>query len=76
MTPAVLGLIALDAVLFTIFGWTGHVLYLAWKAAGREVDEAIAMVCQPCNGYSRTARCTCSSKCPAAVCMAPAVRRG
>ena len=32
-----------------------------WRQAGRDMDEAIASVCKPCNGES--GRCTCSRKC-------------
>jgi hypothetical protein len=66
-----------DMALLAVFA---RIIRWAWRGsnrdAARDIDQAVALVCQPCNGYSRTAPCTCPGKCTAAVCMAPAVRRG
>jgi hypothetical protein len=70
-TLIAIGLIAIMAGL----AWAVRWAWRSWQQAGRDIDEAIIMVCQPCNGYSRTAECTCPVKCIAAVCMAPAVKR-
>jgi hypothetical protein len=67
-------------ILIALAGGCVYAIGWAWRGfnrdTDRDIDQAVALVCQPCNGYSRTAPCTCPGKCTAAVCMAPAVRRG
>jgi hypothetical protein len=65
-------LIALSGGLVWAIGWA---LRGPSRDAERDIDQAVALVCQPCNGYSRTAPCTCPGKCIAAVCTAPEVKR-